>query len=1067
MLERTAGCLETGSLRRLVPGSNNPLKSRRTLHSGFWTHGATDLELSPLWTALIRGPDPLDTTRESQQQKTLSGRGGMLLDFLYPVGTIRFLRQYSGWGADRQDGRQSIAGLSKLGHRLYTSSAKDVAAAEKDATSATAAHEQTGLERKTLLRKSLGLTATTNFEEAWRLYSEREKSDQDHLRLPLLEYLLPSNRVIDAERTTELFVQLDENDRTRSAYKATIKAFLRLQNVSDAVNWNDAALAKFNVPVGLNDIMAYTIDHSLWSQALKTWEKYRSYTSQFPEAPYDILDQVFKLPNLVPRTFSLADHITTKISSVAQPPLDGSSGGLLDVAAEIVMHVLTTDAASDPITLTKLIAILETWGLDVPGVYQSGVLRLLQKQKDKKPAVRLYREARAKNKDVKYSTYVLHHLLAIFCKHHSVLGMQQILDDFFRYYGKPSRRAYHLCMKEFASQGDAETVHKLFEQFSLRFGSGDGLRLTADEFAPLLHVHAKRGEVSAVLAAFESIQGRFNLQPTILCYNIVLNAYCKVRDADAAVEFFNRILAADALQPDDYTFGTMIGLCSMMGDRVQATELYNLAQNLGIKLTISMVDPLVLAHLKDEDLSGAEKICTNNLNSDVEGSRTRMWNYLLLAHAMRRDLVNVNRLLRQMTEAKIDYDHFTYAALMQALVMIKQPESARSIMDKVMPEAGLKPTNFHYAVLMGGYLATGDSRKVFNVQSRMLRKGVMNTASTRFVTMKAAAREDDRLIEYGTKEQQYQRAFEIFQETISAMNSMDIAQSAKKGAGNLPQDIAYSSMFHSFIMFVLSQRNDHDSVAAIYEEYLQTLPESQRASPPIRVLTPLLITRMRTQDYVGAQECWDLALSQARKYGRGVPPVMALRKASTNVNQSTTKEPTKFSMIVTDHQLDLCAILSQHLISLVHQHRDGEIPQLVDDLLADGFLLSNNNWNHYIEIMARRYHYKLAFELCEQRLMPGWSGWARVRWQALERNRLSTELRSLKKRRKFLRPLSKTLLYLARVYLELQTLAAESPAQQILLAELERSCPLTVNAIRTMQRSDDELERRILRDFIV
>jgi len=546
------------------------------------------------------------------------------------------------------------------------------------------------------------------------------------------------------------------------------------------------------------------------------------------------------------------------------------------------------------------------------------------------------------------------------------------------------------------------------------------------------------------------------VQPSILCHNIVLNAYCKVRDADGAANFFRRILGTEKLQPDDYTFGTMIGLCSTLGDRAQASELYALAQNSEIKMTTTMVDPLVLVHLKDEDLTGAEKICEDNLQSNVEGSRTRMWNYLLVAYAMRRDLINVNRILRRMTEAKIDYDAFTYSALMQVLAVVGQPDSARKIMDQVMREAGIKPSTFHYAILMGGYLAIGDNRRVFQVQNLLRRRGKKESASTRLISVKAAAVADDMLMEHGTEEQQSRRALEIFQETVSTMDQMDSSQSAKKASGNLPQDIAYSTMLHSFIMFVLSQRNDHESVEAIYEQYLQTLPESRRNTRPIQILTPLLISRSRSLDFEGAQECWDLALSQARKQGRGAPPIMPSKKQSA-----------KASMVVTDHQLDLSRILNHHMMSLVKQGKADEIPRVVDSLLTDGFQLSNDNWNHYIEIMARRYRYKLAFELCEQRLMPGWMGWARARWDAPVRNRLPVEARNLKKMPKFLRPKSKTLLRLARVYLELQTMAAESPAQQILLAEVERSCPLTINAIRTMQRSDDDLERHILRDFIV
>src|ERR1700709_1672988 len=116
MLERTAGCLESGSLRRLIPGSRKSLKSHRSLHSGFWIHGAADIELTPLWAAL-RNSDPADQRHDTQQQNIPKGGGGVLLDFLYPAGTINFLQHYAGWGVDRPDGRRGKVGLGRLGHR--------------------------------------------------------------------------------------------------------------------------------------------------------------------------------------------------------------------------------------------------------------------------------------------------------------------------------------------------------------------------------------------------------------------------------------------------------------------------------------------------------------------------------------------------------------------------------------------------------------------------------------------------------------------------------------------------------------------------------------------------------------------------------------------------------------------------------------------------------------------------------------------------------------------------------------------------------------------------------------
>jgi pentatricopeptide repeat-containing protein PET309 len=1063
MLERTTGCLESGSLRRLLPGSKKALKSRRELHSAFWNHGAIELELSPLWAALIRGPDPLDQSCE-REEKNSSGQGGMLLDFLYPAGTIRFLRQYSGWGPDRLDGRRSIAGLAKLGHRLYTSSAKDPSASH-DVVEASEDIDD-GYDDDTsakYLQEYLRLERRSDYEEAWRRYSELDKKQQQRLRFALIEYFAASNRVVDAERTTELFEQLAEKRKLQPAYIAVIRAHLRLHNLPNAIALNKAAVAKLGFPVGADQLLAYMVEKSYWPHAIQTWQQFREFQDPTRNVQSDILELVYQLPTRLERTFELADYITKEMKSSSDRP-EGVLSDLVEFGSRIVKYLLLHGPISNPsdqASQKKLLDILAKWGLDTPDVHHHCIERLLRYSNDARPAVRLYREAR-RSKEVQFSRWVLHGLLKAFCDHHSVLGMQQVLDDFFRCHGKPSRRTYQLCMREFAAQGDAETVRALFDQYTGRFKLDWQFAIqkvhSADEFAPLLHVHAKRGELPAVLATFDEIQERYKLKPTLLCWNIVLNAYGKIHDIDGAFACFDQLLESTTLQPDDYTFGTMMSICATKGDRERAVELYKLAESMKIEKSTTMIDSLVLTFLRDEYFNEAEKICEDSLKLELKGSRTRMWNSLLVGYANRRDLQNVNRLLRRMSEAKVEYDQFTYSALMQALAVAKQPDRARTIMTEVMREAGIKPTNIHYAVLMGGYIANREYHKVFRVQNAMRRRGIKESAGSKLLAIKAAAAEDQKLFGTGTEAQQSQRALQIFQDTLSSMDAMELSQPVSKGTRRMAQDMAYPSMLYSFVMFILGQRDELETVSAMYDQYIKTLPEHRRGSPDNQVLSALMISKLRAYDFAGVQECWDIALSQARKVGRAIP--------SPGPQAAAVKMPTT-SEILPDHQLDLTELITTQIISLSIQRKVDDIPPLINALVEEGFLLSNDNWNQYIQVLARRYRYKFAFELCERMLMPNWTGWARIRWQAPERNRLPLELRALRKQPKHYRPKAHTLLYLARGYLELQSMAAESTASQIMLAELERSCPKTIHAIRTMQRVDDSLERDVLRDFVV
>lgn len=114
MLERATGCLESGSLRRLLPASRSSVKSRRTLHSGFWSHGASD-DISTLWTVLVRGPESLEQQHREKHRMgpaAASSNTG-LLDFLYPTAALNLIRRYSSWGVERQESNWTRSWLGK------------------------------------------------------------------------------------------------------------------------------------------------------------------------------------------------------------------------------------------------------------------------------------------------------------------------------------------------------------------------------------------------------------------------------------------------------------------------------------------------------------------------------------------------------------------------------------------------------------------------------------------------------------------------------------------------------------------------------------------------------------------------------------------------------------------------------------------------------------------------------------------------------------------------------------------------------------------------------------------
>ena len=110
MLERATACLKSGAARETLRCVAKAPKSKRMLHSTFWSHGAGDLDLPPWATSMF--PIPLDlplrhddksgvqhgvqTGQDQRGQHVGHGlTDGVFLDFLYPQQALALLNKHN------------------------------------------------------------------------------------------------------------------------------------------------------------------------------------------------------------------------------------------------------------------------------------------------------------------------------------------------------------------------------------------------------------------------------------------------------------------------------------------------------------------------------------------------------------------------------------------------------------------------------------------------------------------------------------------------------------------------------------------------------------------------------------------------------------------------------------------------------------------------------------------------------------------------------------------------------------------------------------------------------------
>ncbi|KAF4634937.1 hypothetical protein G7Y89_g3151 [Cudoniella acicularis] len=1207
-----------------MPASSKASKSRRALHSAFWNHAAGDVELPPLWAALVRGIDSVGQREERiPEQKAPTGGGSLFLDFLYPASTFNFLRHYSTWGSDKQDGRWMKSGFAKFGQRSYTSSASDTIPMTIEAVSLDDKGESnpcTDEQSLYQLRQKWSLVKNDDYDEAWRQYSLLDDSDKKGVLRLLILYYSTSHRVLDAERTVDLFEALTDKERNRMVYRNTIRAHLRLHNVQDALRLHASAKEVLQEPTAADELLAYLMDISYWSQASMVWSGARKYfvpgssnvghdifnivekfdnfqdlacqlaryaahekakasgsevedpesvfyndsgalraeieepAHELTDAPIEIetgepeaLAAEIKQPASISNDQSEAvteaetgeseafraemeqsastsnDHSEALIETEATEPEAlaveiGKSASVFDDQSEAPKETETTEPEAlaaemgnpasvfddqsealketdtgksasfsheqpgslieteigeaatvsynqaevlrtkmdESVSIPELVefatavtkvAIFKRSSFQAPRFYLllhylyefgaltpkrfHGLVSMLDFLGENRIMIRWYKKLR-QDPAFKFTRSTLNSLMRLFHHRHSILGIRKVLDDFFRLHKHPTERAYKLALTEFANQGDAENVHKLFDQFLGVYYPNRKPLPNSDYLTPLLHVHAKRGEIAEVIERFDEITEKYGLQPSIMCWNILIDAYGKLDQVDDAFACFEMLLESTTIKPSHYTIGTLMGIATTRGDIDRVLDLLQLAEHLEIKKSAAMFDCLVTSYIQEGDLEKAEMVCEEAVSEDILGSRTRMWNSLIVAHAQRRDLKAANRVLQRMSKLKIDHDSYTYAALMQALAIVGQPDKAQAILRHVLPKAGIEATSFHYAVVMGGYVQTKEPEKIFSLHRSVASK----SASTNAMLLRAVMQADQNLLEQGTRGEKFNRSLAMFLET--AFNPKELSEPAKKGIARLPLDITYSTSLHSYAMYILSKNSEFDSVETLYARYKSSLPKDKQAMRPIKILSALLELKWQQYDYDGVTACWNLAKARAIEAGQGL-----LLQPSDGTNQRN---------IMRSHQLDLAKLLSTYLRSLAEQGKADAMILAVDDYIKNGFILDIHNWNTYVQLLCQKSRIKLAFQICESRLMPGFTGWSRIRQKLPVRNKLPIEIRNLRKNPRHLRPWQRTIFRLGKSYLDLLEAATESPGYQALLEDLQYQCPKVVRAIETMKK---------------
>ena len=1045
----------------MLRSSGKHFRSRRHLHSAFWSHGAGNIDLPSWWMLFLQNSNSAQDSYSSKRHGTptatlSSGLQEIFLDFLYPVHTLALIRHLKRSANAHYHASQNIKHYS----RSYTSIAADFIKGAKvvgTATGTRAASTRSSSEtpqpgdaiRRGINEMLESKDHTWIYDELWQSYQallETSQSLSPQELIKMLRCLEMSKRDIDVERAVALFDSIPVQQRRAIHYSYAVSAALSLEDLSTAIDIHREALARINGSIGTAAILRYTVEHEKWQLAVDTWHAYWVDRLHYYTRP-DIWTGVnaLSLPALMEKAFSAADFAISTIESSPHETAVAARDFALELVRQIFCIRDTNFAVDKHWQLVQKAKTLDASDMTTQTLALRQLLSVNSREHGHS-ALHLYRLLRKESAFLP-STDLLSLVTDQLLAGKRSLDMFIIIEDWRRYHQQlPSG----ICLKVarvLARLGEVEPLQNLFREF----GSTHTKFTRTAWYHYLLFVHNRRADPEGVVQAFNDLQNHFHFNPGRTAWNYVIGTFCRIGDVDGALDWFNKLLESKS-RPDHRTYFLLMSLFAKRGDCEAVHDLYRQSKENGVKTTIFMINTVVLANINDERLAEAEQLVKKALHMDLEGSRAYMWNILLNAYALRREVDKVSELHKQMQDSGVASDDMTYAALMTSLTVAKLPTPAWVILNKVMPRAKVKRTSLHYAIVMGGHLLTENYGKIFDIYEDMLTRNLSPTISTQNIVLRAAALVDKRsqASDKNPKTQtELVRAQQILEQTVSNLDPMELAPSQpRKFVGpNLLNEAFYSTYFE-YLIFLYGNDAAFAKVTELYKLYTSTSARfSSRdveASPPIRLLSALMAARLRAGDYGEVERCWYFALEKAEK--------LACRA------KTATSEP---GWVLYSRRFIMNVPLRQYINSLGKQGRIGDLINTINQLRSSGFALNSPNWNHYIQHLAQSSeptHQLLAFELCERELISNWPGWdtlgdpnwVRPKLRAITKNTFHVSNQKA--------PAYPTLVHLAAVYLQAMQGTRLTPPSRF-----TRVAPKTVDALSKMPRMADKYQITLLR----
>ena len=1092
MLKRASICIRS-SARRAPFAPGNRLGSHRMMRS-FCRHCT-------------------DGHRSGRLATRFSAGDKCLLDFLYPPHALALLRSSRTAPWSRQHN-----GLQRPFRRCLTSTARSNMWDDEDQLVTVEKEPRQNSEDEDPLKSLMSLLRARgrgNVELAWQLYHRIPDTDRSHqVQARFLEYVVTNDPKLAAADVLRLFEPIGPKWRLASSYRAAISAYLSQDRVEVAMSLHDeAANSLSDHSFGTELVVDHSIRTNQWDMAI---EAYQAFLAQVTKAgvrgasakkmQYQIWQAISPLSHLKRYAVALLNHVR-RFNVVLQGDMKRARAlrSFLSGFVPFVMQKELDEREPDEDFIMNFFQQLRELDHPVAAGYDETLRKMLLMERyraytsQRKIFLELYQMFK---EDVdRLDSVPSEKLFSLASKqvarHGSLFKkpgwdwmttLASLEEDWRRFHRNMDVRGKIFFMHTWADTGHADRVHRYFDELRSETHGVPDMR----HVGALLHAYARRLDVQGTLAQFRRIKDEFGMEPNIVCWNILLKAYCRAEDIDRAAQVFDDILASGQ-RPNAHTFGTLMDACAHRGDPMGVQTLFDKAHEVGVDLYANMAArmSMVLALVNTDDLEGAERVAQSMLQdygrNTLDQPPTPAFNILIHRFGAQRDVAATRRIYTTMQEHKVPVDSMTYAAFMRTLISIGEADAAYKILRTVMPRNNVRAFAFHYALVMSGFVADNQPHRALHAHRRMVRRGVRQTASSRMASLLALGTADlQKAREDGGGTTPTSRLVQIEEGLREIMLEVDASDVAiREPSWGLVPSVWGAEMaprvYLEFIVLLYGRQGAFDICLTLFEA--SRGKEEKKYEAPMGLLNGLLEVHRRAQEWGEVEKCWQLIRAQATELAKtwkmateGATPRAPSGNDFPPVGPSGDLVAPDARKIAQTRRRLLGKATRSYVRSLIAQSADGvdRARGVMVGLLHEGFALDNATWNVYVRALADQGRVADAFRTCETYLMSSFMGWDRRLWaaQTLRQTRLGhryMDVRHADVRQRLLMPHYKTLVMLAAALRAVRSRDASGLGRrddEVDVIGLEGLAPRTMRAIELMPIVPREhLQRMYLGDF--